>query len=159
MEIYNELTQDELATIDNILKTNYDDPSQLVHILQEVQNILGYMPLMGQKLIAQRLRISKSKVYGIVSFYNFFRLTPPGKHTISVCMGTACYVRGAQGIVDEIKMQYGVEPGETTTDKRFSLEILRCLGCCAIAPVLTVDGKVYGRVKQTEVQKLLEKYI
>ena len=159
MEIYSELTQDELATIDNILKTNNDDSSQLVHILQEVQNILGYMPLMGQKLIAQRLRISKSKVYGIVSFYNFFRLTPPGKHTISICMGTACYVRGAQGIVDEIKMQYGIEIGETTTDKRFSLEILRCLGCCAIAPVLTVDGKVYGRVKQTEVQKLLEKYI
>ena len=159
MEIYNELTQDELATIDSILKTNYDDPSQLVHILQEVQNILGYMPLMGQKLIAQRLRISKSKVYGIVSFYNFFRLTPPGKHTISVCMGTACYVRGAQDIVNEIKMQYGIEPGETSIDRRFSLEILRCLGCCAIAPVLTVDGKVHGRVKQTEVQKLLEKYI
>ena len=159
MEIYSELTQDELATIDNILQTNNDDSSQLVHILQEVQNILGYMPLMGQKLIAQRLRISKSKVYGIVSFYNFFRLTPPGKYTISICMGTACYVRGAQGIVDEIKMQYGIEIGETTTDKRFSLEILRCLGCCAIAPVLTVDGKVHGRVKQTEVQKLLEKYI
>ena len=100
---------DELATIDSILKTNYDDPSQLVHILQEVQNILGYMPLMGQKLIAQRLRISKSKVYGIVSFYNFFKLTPPGKHTISVCMGTACYVRGAQGIVNEIKMQFGIK--------------------------------------------------
>ena len=159
MEINNGLTQDELATIDNILKTNHDDPSQLVHILQELQNILGYLPLMGQRLIAQRLRISTSKVYGIVSFYNFFRLTPPGKHTISVCMGTACYVRGAQGIVDEIKMQYGIEPGETTIDRSFSLEILRCLGCCAIAPVLTVDGKVYGRVKQTEVQKLLEKYI
>ena len=159
MEINDGLTQDELATIDNILKTNHDDSSQLVNILQELQNTLGYMPLMGQRLIAQRLRIPTSKVYGIVSFYNFFRLTPPGKHTISICMGTACYVRGAQGIVDEIKMQYGIEPGETTIDKRFSLEILRCLGCCAIAPVLTVDGKVYGRVKQTELQKLLEKYV
>jgi len=158
LEIYNELTQDELATIDDILKTNYDDPSQLVHILQEVQNILGYMPLMGQKLIAQRLRISKSKVYGIVSFYNFFRLTPPGKHTISICMGTACYVRGAQGIVDEIKMQYGIEPGETTTDKRFSLEILRCLGCCAIGPVISVDGKIYGWMKPAKVKEVLEKY-
>ena len=158
MEISNELTQDELATIDNILKTNYDDPSQLVHILQEVQNILGYTPLTGQKLIAQRLRISKSKVYGIVSFYNFFRLTPPGKHTISICMGTACYVRGAQGIVDEIKIQYGIEPGETTIDKRFSLEVLRCVGCCAIGPVISVDGKIYGRMKPAKVKEVLEKY-
>ena len=159
MEINDGLTQNELATIDKILKTNHEDSSQLVSILQELQNMLGYMPLMGQRLIAQRLRIPTSKVYGIVSFYNFFRLTPPGKHTISVCMGTACYVRGAQGIVNEIKMQYGIEPGETSIDRRFSLEILRCLGCCAIAPVLTVDGKVYGRVKQTELQKLLEKYV
>ncbi len=153
------LIDDEMTTIDGIIKDNRNDPNYLVKILQEVQEVLGYMPVPGQRLIAKKLRIPTSKVYGIVSFYNFFRLSPPGKHTINVCMGTACYVRGAQGIVDEIKVQYGIEPGETTIDKRFSLGILRCLGCCAIAPVLTVDGKVYGRVKQKELQKLLEKYV
>ncbi len=152
------LLDDEMATIDRIIKENRSDPNYLVKILQEVQEILGYMPVPGQRLIAKRLGVPTSKIYGIVSFYNFFRLSPPGRHSINICMGTACYVRGANSILEEIKTRYSVEPGGTTSDRRFTLEVLRCLGCCAIGPVITVDGKVYGRMKTSKVTEILDKY-
>ncbi len=158
MEKVSALTKDEIATIDNIIKSNGENSGQLVKVLQEIQSQLRYVPLEGQKLIADRLNVPISKVYGIVSFYNFFRLFPPGKHSVTACMGTACYVRGAKDILGEIRKKYKVEPGQTTVDRRFSLEVIRCLGCCAIGPVITVDGKVYGRMKPAKVKEVLEKY-
>jgi len=158
LEKVSALTKDEIATIDNIIKSNGENPGQLVKVLQEIQSQLRYVPLEGQKLIADRLNVPISKVYGIVSFYNFFRLFPPGKHSVTACMGTACYVRGAKGVLDEIRKEYAIEPGQTTADKKFSLEAVMCLGCCAIGPVITVDGKVYGRMNPAKVKQILEKY-
>jgi NADH-quinone oxidoreductase subunit E/NADP-reducing hydrogenase subunit HndA len=97
-------------------------------------------------------------VYGIVSFYNFFKMNPPGRHQIHVCMGTACYVRGAGKLVDKIRADYGIKPGETSEDRRFSLEEVRCVGCCAIGPVLTVDGDVYGGMTPDKTPSVLKKY-
>jgi len=158
LEKASELTKDEIITIDSIIKSNGESPGQLVKILQDIQSHLGYVPVEGQRLIADRLDVPVSKVYGIVSFYNFFRLFPPGKHSVTLCMGTACYVRGAKSVLDEIEKKYVVKPGQTTTDRRFSLEVIRCLGCCAIGPVITVDGKVYGRMKPAKVKEILGKY-
>lgn len=157
MEKASELTKDEMMAIDNIIKNDGENPEQLVKILQDIQSQLGYVPVEGQRLIADRLDVPVSKVFGIVSFYNFFRLFPPGKHVVTACMGTACYVRGAKNILGEIKKRYEVEPGQTTVDRRFSLKVIRCLGCCAIGPVITVDGKVYGRMKPAKVKEVLEK--
>lgn len=158
MEKASKLTKDEIITIDNIIKHDGENPEQLVKILQGIQSQLGYVPVEGQRLIADRLNVPVSKVYGIVSFYTFFRLFPPGNHSVTACMGTACYVRGAKNILGEIKKRYEVEPGQTTVDRRFSLEVIRCLGCCAIGPVITVDGKVYGRMKPAKVKEVLGKY-
>ena len=153
-----ELTKDEIEIIDKIIKNNGENPDYLVRILQDIQSQLGYVPIEGHRLIADKLGISISRIYGITSFYNFFKLFPPGKHSITICMGTACYVRGAKGILNEIKTKYRIEPGQTTVDRRFSLEVVRCLGCCAIGPVMTVDGKVYGRMKPAKVKEILERY-
>lgn len=158
MEKENGLTQDDLTAINIILKDNGEDPDQVVKVLQDIQKVLGYVPLAGQRIVAQKLKIPVSRIHGIVSFYNFFRTAPPGRHSINLCMGTACYVRGAKSILDEIRVEYGVEPEGTTADGKFSLEVLRCLGCCAIGPVISVDGKVYGRMKPAKVKEVLEKY-
>jgi NADH:ubiquinone oxidoreductase subunit E len=158
LEKKDELTQEDLATINRILKDNGDDPDQVVKVLQDIQKVLGYVPLAGQRLVAQKLKIPVSRIYGIVSFYNFFRTSPPGRHSVNLCMGTACYVRGAKSILDEIRVKYEVEPEGTTADGKFSLEVLRCLGCCAIGPVISVDGEVYGRMKPAKVKEVLEKY-
>ena len=157
MEKASKLTKDEIITIDSIIKSNGESLGQLEKILQDIQSHLGYVPVEAQRLIADRLNVPVSKVYGIVSFYNFFRLFPPGKHSVTACMGTTCYVRGAKNILGEMKKRYEVEPGQTTVDRRFSLEVIGCLGCCAIGPVITVDGKVYGRMKAAKVKEILEK--
>ncbi len=158
MEKTDGLTQDDLAAINKILEDNGEDPGRMVKVLQDVQKVLGYVPLAGQRFVAQRLKIPVSRIHGIVSFYNFFRKSPPGRHSINICMGTACYVRGAKYVLDEIRTEYEVEPEETTADGKFSLEVLRCLGCCAIGPVMSVDGQIYGRMKPTKVKEVLEKY-
>jgi NADH:ubiquinone oxidoreductase subunit E len=152
------LIDNEIATIERIIRDNGNDPNYLVKILQEVQEALGYVPVPGQRLIAEKLGVPTSKIYGIVSFYNLFRLSPPGRHSINVCMGTACYVRGASSILNEIRTKYSIEPGGTTIGRRFSLEVLRCLGCCAIGPVITVDGRVYGHMRTSKVTEILDKY-
>lgn len=134
------------------------DAKHLVPILQEIQNCKGYVSLDAQREVAGHLKLPVSKVYGIVSFYNFFKTNPPGRHQISVCMGTACYVRGAGKLIDKIRADYGINPGETSEDRRFSLEEVRCVGCCAIGPVLTVDGDVYGSMTPDKTPSVLEKY-
>lgn len=134
------------------------DAKHLVPILQEVQNVMGHVPLDAQRRIAEHLDLPVSKVYGIVSFFNFFKMDPPGRHQIHVCMGTACYVRGAGKLVDKIRADYGIEPGETSEDRRFSLEEVRCVGCCAIGPVLTLDGDVYGGMTPDKTPSVLKKY-
>jgi len=144
--------------MDQILAKFGKDAKHLVPILQEIQSSIGYVSLDSQRTVADYLHLPVSKVYGIVSFYNFFKANPPGRHQISVCMGTACYVRGAGKLIDKIRADYGINPGETSEDRRFSVEEVRCVGCCAIGPVLTVDGEVYGGMTPDKTPSVLGKY-
>lgn len=158
MEETRELTDEEIEKIDNILKENKESPDRLIKILQDVQGKLEYVPREAQKIVANRLKIPVSRVYGIVSFYNFFRLFPPGRHGINICLGTACYVKGGKEILDKTAVAYGIQSGQTTSDRKFSLEVIRCLGCCALAPVISVDGTVYGRNNSTKLKEILNTY-
>lgn len=144
--------------LENILAKYGKDTKRLVPMLQEIQSGMGYVPLDAQRRVAEHFKLPVSKVYGIVSFYNFFKMNPPGRHQVHVCMGTACYVRGAGKLIDKVRADYGVEPGETSEDQRFSLEEVRCVGCCAIGPVLTVDGDVYGGMTADKIPAVLKKY-
>jgi NADH:ubiquinone oxidoreductase subunit E len=144
--------------MDRIFAKYGKDTKHLVPLLQEIQSSMGYVPLDSQRRVADYLDLPVSKVYGIVSFYNFFKTNPPGRHQIHVCMGTACYVRGAGKLIDKIRADFGINPGETSPDQRFSLEEVRCIGCCAIGPVLTVDGDVYGGMSPERTLSVLEKY-
>lgn len=143
---------------DQIIAGFERDSDYLIHILQEIQAKLGYVSLESQRKIADYLGVPASRVFGIVSFYNYFKMTPPGRHQIHVCMGTACYVRGARKLIDKIKADFKINPGETTSDRRFSLEEVRCIGCCAIGPAITVDGTVYGGMTFEKIASVLKKY-
>ena len=127
-------------------------------MLHKVQGEYGYLSAEVQELVAKELNIPVSRVYGIVSFYSFFTMTPKGKYPISVCLGTACYVRGAEKVLDELKRQLKVEVGGTTPDGKFSLNCLRCVGACGLAPVAMIGDKVYGRLTPDKVKEVLAEY-
>ena len=145
-----------VAAIKEICAAHNNDAGELINILHETQNTLGYLPKEVQELVAKNLNIPVSRVNGVVSFYAFFTEKPKGKHPISVCMGTACYVRGSDKVLEEVKKVLGIEVGETTPDGVFSLDCLRCVGACGLAPVLTIAGKVYGNVDPKNIRKILE---
>lgn len=132
--------------------------SELINVLHQVQNKLGYLPAEVQELIALELNMSVAKVYGVVTFYSFFTMLPQGEFPVSICMGTACYVRGAEKVLHEFKRQLGIEVGQTTADGKFSLSCLRCVGACGLAPVVLVGEKVYGRVSAQQVSKIIAEY-
>ena len=142
--------------IETICDQCNNDPGELIHILHEVQHAVGFLPEDVQRVIAVKLRIPPSKVFGVVTFYTFFTMTPKGRHPISVCKGTACYVRGAEKILEELKRVLNIEVGETTPDGKFSLDCLRCVGACGLAPVVTIGDKVYGRLQSIEIKKILD---
>lgn len=131
----------------------------LIMILHEIQNHHGYVPRELSLELSETLNIPLARIYEVITFYNFFKLSPPGKHLIRICMGTACYLRGASLILEEMKNILGVEEGQTTKDGLFHLDVVRCLGCCGLAPVLMIDDKVYGKVKKSEIADILSKYI
>ena len=131
---------------------------ELINILHQVQHKLGYLPAEVQEIIAKELKIPVVKVYGVVTFYSFFTMIPHGENPISICMGTACYVRGGQRIVDRLQEELGISAGETTDDRKFSIEICRCLGACGLAPVMTVDDDVHQQVNPDKIEKILAKY-
>lgn len=118
----------------------------LIPILQEIQEAEGYVSREGIDRVAQYLRLPSSKIYGVATFYNQFKLTPPGRHQVQVCRGTACHVKGSLNLLETLELELGIEPGETTPDGLFSLEVVACLGACSIAPVMTVDGEFHGRL-------------
>ena len=130
----------------------------MINILHAAQELLGYLPQVVQQVIAADLHIPVSRVYGVVTFYSFFTMEPKGKHPISVCLGTACYVRGAEKVLEEIQKELEIKVGETTSDGLFSLDTLRCVGACGLAPVVTIGGKVYGRVTPEKVRDILQEY-
>jgi NADH-quinone oxidoreductase E subunit len=130
----------------------------LIAALHKAQDLFGYLPQDVMDYVAHKLDVPASYVYGVATFYSYFTLAPKGKHPISVCMGTACYVKGASTILDAIKGQLGIKPGETTDDGLFSLVQTRCIGACGLAPVMTVGEDVYGRLTADQVSEILEKY-
>lgn len=142
--------------IQEIVAKHQHSKGALIPILHEVQEAYGYLPDEVQEKIAKEMNIPKAEVFGVISFYSHFATNPTGKFKISVCMGTACYVKGAGEILDKLKEKLGVKVGETTKDGEFTLEECRCLGACGLAPVLTVNGKVYGRLTSDDVDGILE---
>ncbi len=151
----NKETHDKIVAICNNFN---NDPGELINVLHQTQDFLGYLPAEAQELIAECLHMPTAKVFGVVSFYAFFTMTPKGKHPVSVCMGTACYVRGGEKILDAFKSELGIEVGETDANGEFSLTSLRCVGACGLAPVAMVDGKVYGRLVPAMVKDIVNEY-
>lgn len=152
------LSDEQLSYIDNIIGTYAEKPGGLIPMLEQVQFYLGYIPLSIQERISKKAGIPESRIYGVVSFYSFFTTQPRGRHRIQVCLGTACYVKGGKEIAKKIEEKYGVKPGESTDDKRFTFETARCFGACGLAPVIIVDGKVYGKVNADMVDEILNQY-
>jgi len=130
----------------------------LIMLLHAVQNHFGYVPREVSLQLSRLLEIPLARIYEVITFYNYFKLEPPGKHRISVCLGTACYLKGAPVILEEVKSILSVKEGEMTKDGLFHLDVVRCLGCCGLAPVLMVDDKVYGKVSKGQVMEIVSKY-
>ncbi len=151
-------TPEQEAQLKAVIEENKNDKSMLMHVMQQAQGIYGYLPFEVQVMIAEGMDIPLEKVYGVSTFYAQFALSPKGKYNISVCLGTACYVKGSQSIIDELVKELGIEPGECTDDARFSLEACRCIGACGLAPVFTVNDDVYGKATPDQIKGILAKY-
>jgi NADH:ubiquinone oxidoreductase subunit E len=147
-----------LARLDEVLRQYQDKPGALIPVLQIAQGIYGYLPEVALKRIALGLGKSYSEVAGVVGFYSFFTTVPRGKHLVRVCLGTACYVRGGNRVLEAIKKRLGIDVGQTTEDRQFSLEVARCFGACGLAPVITIDEEVHHRVKANRVEDILARY-
>lgn len=129
---------------------------ELIHILHEIQKVYNYIPYEVIPEVAKKLKISESEIYGVLTFYNAFTLEPRGEHLVTICMGTACHVRGAPMILDEFQRRLGIDAGQTSEDKQFTLETVNCVGACALGPIAIIDGEYHGQMKTQEVQKLLK---
>ncbi|MCG2676938.1 NADH-quinone oxidoreductase subunit NuoE [bacterium] len=148
-----------MRKINQIIDRYKKEKGALVPLLQDVMGEYGYLPEKTLKRIAQELDIPLSQAYGLATFYKSFSLTPRGKHLISVCLGTACHVRGAPRIVEKLERDLGIKAGETTKNLKFTLETVNCLGACALGPLITIDGKYYGRMNSTQMDKVLKEYL
>lgn len=153
-----EITPEMNATIDDIIARHIDAPGAVIPVLRMCQDVVGYLPVELIDYISQGLNIPKSDVYGVTTFYSLFSLTPKGRHKIRVCLGTACYVKGIKEVMHRIGNQYKIDDGETTEDRRFSLEAVRCVGACGLAPVLVVNQDTYGDITPEKVIGVLENY-
>jgi len=153
-----DITNDMWTKIDEIIGANRDIAGSVIGVLRECQDVVGYLPVEMIDYISYGMNISRSEVYGVASFYSLFSFEPKGRHLIKVCMGTACYVKGIKEAINRIENQYNVKEGGVTEDRRFSLEAVRCLGACGLAPVVVVDQDTYGAVKADKVIETLEKY-
>lgn len=151
-------TPEQQAKLEAVIAECKDDKSKLMHVMQVAQDIYGYLPREVQVIIAQGMDVPLEKVYGVATFYAQFALSPKGEYAISVCLGTACYVKGSQQVLDKICEVLGIEPGECTADGKFSVEECRCVGACGLAPVFTVNGEVYGKVTPDDIPGILAKY-
>jgi NADH:ubiquinone oxidoreductase subunit E len=151
-------TADAAKKLDEIIIKHRDRPGSLIPVLQEAQELIGYLPPVVQRHVARGLKIPVSEVHGVVSFYSFFTMKPRGKHNIRVCLGTACYVKGSEEIVKKMSEGLNIEVGGVTTDRKFSLETVRCLGACGLAPVVVVDKETYGSVNPVNVLDLLKDF-
>lgn len=157
-ELLKEFTPEQVAKLSAIIEKHKGKAGGLIPVLEEAQVSLEYLPLSVQKKIAAGLNLPLSRVYGVVTFYSFFTMTPRGKHTVRVCLGTACYVRGGKALSETLEKQFGIKEGETTPDRMFTLESVRCLGACGLGPVIVVDEDVHGRVKPGKIKDILSQY-
>lgn len=151
-------TPEQEAQLKKIISEHKDERGCLMPVMQKAQDIYGYLPIEVQEMIAEGLNVPLEEVYGVATFYAQFALNPKGKYRISVCLGTACYVKGAGDIFDKFAEKLGIGNGECTADAKFSLEACRCIGACGLAPVLTVNDEVYGRLTADDVDDILAKY-
>ena len=153
-----DITNDMWTTIDEIIIANRDVAGSVIGVLRECQDVVGYLPVELIDYISYGMNLSSSEVFGVASFYSLFSFEPKGRHLIKVCMGTACYVKGIKEAIGRIENQYNIKEGGVSEDRRFSLDAVRCLGACGLAPVVVVDQDTYGAVKADKVVETLEKY-
>lgn len=159
IEVRVNLSKEKVDKINDICNLFNNNPNELINILHRTQEEFGYLPAEVQDVIAHNLHMSVAHVYGVVTFYSFFSMIPKGEHPISICTGTACYVRGAEKVLSEFKKELKINIGETTPNGKFSINCLRCVGACGLSPVVLVGEKVYGRVSPDGVKKIIEEYM
>ncbi len=157
-EINEDLTPEVMNRVDEVIERYSSEAGALIPVLTECQKIVGYVPVNLQEYIAKGLNIPGSTVYGVVTFYSFFSMVPKGRHIIKVCMGTACYVRGIGEVLNRICSEFKMDVGETTEDRRFSLEAVRCLGACGLAPVIVINDDTHGAVSADKIMDILGRY-
>ncbi len=150
--------REKYAQLDEVIQQHAGEPGALMPVLQGAQDIFGCVPMDVQKYIAQALHTTLSDVYGVATFYSQFSLQPKGEYLISVCLGTACYVKGSQKVLDKLSEELGIPVGSTSADGKFTIQATRCLGACGLAPVMTVNDEVYGRLTADQIPTILEKY-
>ena len=151
-------TKEQEAQLMAVIESHKNQEGAAIPVLHKAQGIYGYLPLEVQQMIAEGLNVPLAEIYGIVTFYTQFSLYPKGEYQIGVCLGTACYVKGSGDILEKIKAQLGVDVGECTPDGKFSIDATRCIGACGLAPVITINDDVYGRLKKGEVADIIKKY-
>lgn len=158
MALTKEQKQSAFDELEKFIEEVKDDQGKIMPIMQKAQKLLGCVSLEVQEFISQKTGVSVAELYGIATFYSQFTLEPKGDFVVSVCQGTACYVKGAAAILDEVKEYLGIDAGQTTQDGKFSIQDTRCLGCCGLAPVMTVNEDVYGKLLPSQVKDILAKY-
>lgn len=154
----NKLDSEKLKKLETYIDSIEEKEGCLINVLHEAQDLFGYLSQDLLLFISRKLGLTAAKVFGVATFYSYFTLEPRGKHVISICMGTACFVKGAADILEEFKKQLNIKEDNTSEDGLFTIDTLRCVGACGLAPVVTVDGKVYGRVKVEDVEKIIKEY-
>jgi len=152
------ITKEQWEGLDAVVAKHKSTRGSLIQCLHEAQELIGFLPIEVQKRIADGLGIPVADVYSVVSLYALFSTQPKGEHEISVCLGTACYVRGADSVLNEIQDQIGIKAGETSKDGKFSINVVRCMGACGLGPVISIDGQTHGRLKSDKIKPILEKY-
>lgn len=152
------LVEEKFHELEEFIKSLPDKKGALIEVLHKAQHIFGYLPEEVQVFVSEKLDVPASKVFGVVSFYSYFTTTPRGEYVVNVCMGTACFVRGAANVLAEFEKQLGIKVGQTSPDGKFTVEVLRCVGACGLAPVVTINDRVYGHVTASDVKKILTEY-
>ncbi len=158
VEVKVNLSKEKVDKINEICNSFENEPRELINILHETQHEFGYLPAEVQDVIAHNLHVSVAQVYGVVTFYSYFSMIPKGEHPISICTGTACYVRGAEKVLEEFKKELNIKVGEITPDGKFSINCLRCVGACGLSPVVLVGERVFGRVSPDGVKSIIDEY-
>ena len=157
-EMLKEFSADQILTLDRVIEDGKGRPGALIPVMEEAQTTLGFLPEVVLKRISRGLDIPLSNVFGVATFYSFFTMTPRGRHTVRVCLGTACYVLGGKRIAEVIEKEFGIGEGGTTEDRRFTFEAVRCLGACGLGPVVVIDEDVHGRVKPSDIKDIMMQY-